>query len=427
MSNIVLWHNPEENIIPKTANITEVMTYNRCLTEKDIGQISIAYSNSAFEMAANFIWEKSMNKLRKFILSFGPEFVLEMMGIKDMTFLQKIPEKYTIDLSYELGIIPKVGKMKLTQCNEFMSYFLSTNCEEEMDVDTTNLIIRSCIEYVLQKDIEFSELEFYSFRDRLKKENFVEADSILKEIKESPYFYKKTIIRTLLNLISDTKGIELDNSFNNLSLIVPLIWDEISVEDRWLVGTAYTDAVNTNDSRKISVLKNLLLKLKGFDYVPENVRSNTFIDAAKNIIAVHNAMNNFYNEPQAVEYLYSLGTVIPRPAVGHCISALLCVKLGNYYSHSFGAQEKADELLRSMSRDKQLYYFEKILPYDELVLNKLKIDRCVERWCGIEFNANIKVLKTSNPLITSLIVATDSKDFQAIKNIATKLTSKLYN
>lgn len=427
MNQIVLWQSPYGKIIPKTATVSEIMNYNDCLSQKDVVQLSMAYQSEAFEMAANFIWEKTMNKLREYILSFGDEFALEMLGMRDPAILQKIPEKYAIDLSYELGIIPKIGKIKLTQCNEVISYYLSSNSEEEMDASTINFIIRTCVEYVLQQNVEFHDFEFCSFRDKLKDEALITGSSLLSEIESSPYFYKKTIVRTLLNLVDTEKGVKLDNTYNNLSLIIPIIWDTIASEDRWLIGTAYTEAVNTNNTRKVAVFKNLLLKLKGFDYVPENVRSNTFIDAAKRIIATHNGMNNFYNEPGAVDYLASLGTVIPGPAVGVCLTALLCVKLGSRYGYSFLAQGKADELLKTMSKEKRLYYYQKILPYDELILEKLKIEACAQRWCELEFNSDLEDIKTGSISLNRLITATKEKNLQTIRLCAEKISTKLYD
>lgn len=85
-------------------------------------------------------------------------------------------------------------------------------------------------------------------------------------------------------------------------------------DDKYPIGFAYAEVVNDGNEKVSSVLKSLLLKVKGFDYVPENLRSNTFINAAKNVISVHYSTNNFYNEPASIRNLASLGTIIPTPA-----------------------------------------------------------------------------------------------------------------
>ena len=75
-----------------------------------------------------------------------------------------------------------------------------------------------------------------------------------------------------------------------------------------------------------NVVKKILYNVHGFDYVPENLKSNSFKATAKNLIKVHDALNNFYNEPLAAKLLSSMGTMIPDPAVYDCInSVLICI------------------------------------------------------------------------------------------------------
>jgi hypothetical protein len=42
------------------------------------------------------------------------------------------------------------------------------------------------------------------------------------------------------------------------------------------------------------------LKVKGFDFVPGDLRSSAFIEAANEIPEAHGGLNNFYNEPVAM-------------------------------------------------------------------------------------------------------------------------------
>ena len=92
-------------------------------------------------------------------------------------------------------------------------------------------------------------------------------------------------------------------------------------------------------------LKQALLKVRGFNYVPENLRSQTFLKAAEAIVLrAHEGMNNFYNEEAPTINLEKLGTVIPAPALGPCITALLCVRLGNSYGTCWAAVPIASKM-----------------------------------------------------------------------------------
>jgi hypothetical protein len=141
--------------------------------------------------------------------------------------------------------------------------------------------------------------------------------------------------------------------------------------ERWQIGQAY--AIIFAEGNKIAAigLKKALLSVKGFDYVPETLRSDTFIRAAEDVLQAHEGMNNFYNEPRPMSILASLGTTIPMPAFPKCITATLAVRLGNKYGISFNAQDHASRILRRLSPNQWQYYLNECLPSDRLILEKL--------------------------------------------------------
>src|SRR5262249_14791977 len=140
------------------------------------------------------------------------------------------------------------------------------------------------------------------------------------------------------------------------------LWPKLRDPERWQVGNTYGQVYAEGLQAQTAGLKQALLKVRGFDYVPENLRSQTFIKAAEAIIRAHDGMNNFYNEESPTLNLEKLGTVIPAPAVGPCITALLCVKLGNLFGASWSASPIAERLLRKQGADRWTYYLDNVLP-----------------------------------------------------------------
>lgn len=138
-----------------------------------------------------------------------------------------------------------------------------------------------------------------------------------------------------------------------------------------------------------SGLKNALLKVGGFDYVPENLRSVTFKNAAKELLQVHFEFNNFYNEPAAIRKLADLGSTIPAPALIECMQAYLAVYLGNIYGVSTTAAGIAEEELGKITKDRWLYYFSKVIQNDEIVLYKVNTERQVTRFKSLLDNNDL--------------------------------------
>lgn len=117
--------------------------------------------------------------------------------------------------------------------------------------------------------------------------------------------------------------------------------------------------------------------------MPEDLRSNSFVKAAHDLLAAHEGMNNFYNEPGPTKTLEQMGSAIPIPAFPLCMSAVLSVRLGNYWGHSWDAQPAAQAILKRVSPDRWTYYLTQCLPTDDRILYKLLNEGPANRWSAL--------------------------------------------
>lgn len=103
-----------------------------------------------------------------------------------------------------------------------------------------------------------------------------------------------------------------------------------------------------------------------------------------------------------------MGNSIPAPAFGCCMTSVLACKLGNIYGISWDAQQYLDEILKTVSKDRWIYYLGSVLQNDRVILYKLTIDNIIDRWIDVvekynlyeldaEFSKDIKdILQYSN-------------------------------
>ncbi|MDE5896860.1 MAG: hypothetical protein K2H43_03490, partial [Clostridia bacterium] len=288
-------------------------------------------------------------------------------------------------------------------------------------------MVRSCVQHVLgYENIKF-EVSFASFREKLKTEIIGTEHPMYEQLLESPYFYKKTITKTLINLAKTLQdGAERENVFVNIGNVISGIWENLSSDDRWSVGRAYAQANNDGDVNFSKAVKSLLIKVKGFDYVPENLRSNSYIVAAKDLLSAHYGANNFYREPSYAKTLCEMGTSIPMPAFGNCMTAILACKLGNTYGISWDAQEYLDKLLDRVSPDRWRYYLANIFPTDEVVLYKLYVQsNALSRFIDVAVKYKLKDISFTNSGIGKLIQDLSNGNLTAAKNKCRDLYRKL--
>jgi len=425
---ITLWKSPNENSLPSNiSDIGALSDYIKAIKPRDTNKIESAFLSELYDMAAEFTWNRMINLLRDKVLSFGKDFVLEMLGRHDSgsdssDFLSEVE---IINLAADLGFINKTAKMQLLQDSETIRHYASKDAEEEMDHITALNCIKNCVKYVLSYEEDDYEFSFSNFRKKLREELITKDNELYLLLKESPYFYKKTAIRTFLNLSKTSESAELEKILANMVFILPSIWENLLPDDRRPVGFAYAEAVSDGNINLVKALKKVLLKVKGFDYVPENLRSLSFIEAANNLIKMHDGYDNFYNEAPAAKHLFSLGTSIPVPALGVCITAILTCKMGNRYGVSAGAQPYLDDLLQSITPERWEYYLSSVLPGEDRILYELLNSPQRKRWVELVLNYKLNDLEIRMKFVRGLIDSSVKKDHDSIKSYARKIIDKI--
>jgi hypothetical protein len=422
MSKLQLWQGPDGVVIPSDVNDTnQIVSYANSLTEKQKNQIVAAFQIKAYDMASEYAWKKAMVKLKETLATLGMKFIGEMLGRNDIDEYSNIDtaltDYSTIELAEQLGVVSATAALKLRQANELITHFFSKEATEEIDNISAIQVIKSSIQYILgESDISIA-IEFSNFRDRLLGETLQIKDPQVEQVINSPLFYLRTVTSILLSSIKNDKGARLEHSLANLNLLITSIWDSLGENDKWNIGTAYRDVTAAGNTTASAGLKNALLKVGGFDFVPENLRSVTFKKAARELLQTHFEMNNFYNEPLAIRKLANLGSTIPSPALIDCIQAYMVVFLGNSYGVSRAAYPIALEKLSEISRERWFYYFEKVITTDSVVLAKLSYSGKVNKFSDFLHNNSLidfTGLPKDNQLLYDAIINRKDKKAAAI-------------
>jgi hypothetical protein len=431
MSNIQLWQGPNGLIIPPSAkHANDIVPYAYYLTEKQKEQIISAFTMEAYDMAAEYAWKKAMVKLKETISTLGMKFIGEMLGrddIKESSSIENVlTDHTTIELAEQLGVIGKTAALKLRQANELITHYFSQDAESELDYADAFSIAKSSIQYILGEQNISVAIEFSKFRDRLLGETLKITDPQVEQLMESPLFYLRTTLTILLSSIKKDIGAKLEHALANFTLIIEPIWGKLAENDKWNIGTTYRDVTAAGNLIAASGLKNGLLKVNGFDFVPENLRSLTFKSLAKKVLETHYAYNNFYNEPAVVKQLASLGTTIPAPALTECMQAYLAVCIGNRYGVSTAAASIAADELSKITEARWIHYFSKIIQFDEVTLIKLdSTDSQIERFKRLLVSNNLDkftLLPDKNQIIYNAII---QSKYSVVKRIADEMYNKL--
>lgn len=375
------WRVTDKEIIPSDVmEVPRIVPYSNPtnLTVTQQNNIISAFNNHAYDMAVEYVWKKAITNLREHILELGEEFVGELVQRPEVGARVSVESVLTdynvIVIAEQLGMISHAGALDLRQAFETIQFYFSSEAVKEeavLDGLKAASIIKSCVANILSQPNMEIAVDFSNFRNRLFDEDIPIKDSQLVQLVNSSLFIVRTVITILSSSIRTKDGAVQEHSLNNFKVILPYIWDKISSDDKWRIGALYKDVVSDGDKKSAVIVKSALSLVGGFDYVPENLRSNTFIEIAQKLIEVHYEYDNFYKEPRVIKELASLGTIFPKPAMTRCIKALLLVFMGNGYGRSVAAVPIAEDQLNRIPFDDWADFLENVLPFDEQLVGAL--------------------------------------------------------
>jgi len=392
-TSITPWNPADQVIIPaKISSASDLVQYaDASLSNRDKKAIVAGFVSESYEMVATFVWAKAAATLKRQIATLGMEFVGEMLGRPDLDdgsdSSTAIGDYEAIGLAEDLGMVTTTQGLRLKHSLELVSHFSNLDhTPEEEDADGMEQLealglLRTCITSILGKPRFDAALKFADFREQLSNRTFKADDSDVLALKSSPYFFIRTTLSVLLATSKTAKSAALEHATGNIMVLIPIIWNTLKSPERWQVGQAYAEVTSNGNRIASAGLKKTLLAVKGFDYVPESLRSSSFTEVAARVLAAHFALNNFYKEEEPMNALESLGSSIPMPAFAKCMEAILAVRLGNGWGHAWSAQPAAEAMLKSLSDSQWEYYFNECFPRDKTVLDKLsQADNTIARW-----------------------------------------------
>lgn len=429
-NQLALWVPQKAIKIPPTAsNAKEILPFanSHQLSVRDGHQITAAFDRGHFEMASSFIWTKALSALKAQLGKLGIAFISEMLDRPDIDTSSSIDRVLTdyeaLRLAEELGVINSTGALRLRQSLESLTHYSSLSPEESdasMTVDEAVRVLRACVENVLgQQKIE-AAVNFKVFRDGLESKLFQSDDPDIIKLMSSPYFFYRASVRILLALIKSAKGAQLENALGNANLIIPLLWERLLGPEKYQIGRAYAELVSEGKSTATAGVRKVLLKVRGFDFVPEDLRSKSFSRAANAVLEAHEGMNNFHNEPAPMRLLEQMGSIIPIPAFPICMTAVLSVKLGNRYGISYEAQQYTKSVLETVRAERWSYFLNDCLKSDERLLYKLLLDKPRERWFALfsEFKLVEVVDALHDPDVKKLVLASSKGNATRVQALA---------
>ena len=435
-NGMIRWLNGGEAKLPGSARKpVQILGHAWQLNPKIQRQIVSAFEGGHYEMGLNFLWSRTVVSLKTELATVGIELLGEMLGKTDVGEHDDVEDILTardaIRLAGELGVVSPTDAMRLRHTHEIVAHFSRLGKEErereEIDESEAVVSLKACVNSVLARPRVEVAKKFVEFRKDLESKLFTAGDEKIRTLASSPYFFLRFTINILMNSAKTAVGAALEHCLSNTNVLLPELWPNLREAEKWHIGHTYAKVYADGKKTSMAGLREALLKVKGFDFVPENLRSNTFIQAAGDVLRAHDGMNNFYTELALMNKLNRLGTSVPNPALPACMTAVLSVFLGNRYGVSWTAKGVASKMLEKLSGDRWRFYLDEVLPNDERILSKLSYDEKPRAgWVNLVESSKLADLQIKNDRVSRLITAAAQKSDRDVEKQAKGLLGKYY-
>jgi hypothetical protein len=424
------WAPAEVVALPRNAPPAEIVRRAERLNERDRRAVVAAFESGSYEMAVTYVWFKAAARLRRQLSELGMEFVGEMLGRTDLTEasnpITDLRADEAIELAEQLAMISTTEAIRLRDGQALVSHFLDpeTSPSEGMLLEEAVCIVRACVVNFLREPEPSWHQPFLDLREKLETETLPDGAADLQTLAASPYSHVRTTLTVLLAQLKTAGGAKLEHVAGNVQALLPVMWPRLRDRDKWQVGETYAILHASNRPAAAAGLRKALMRVKGFDFVPETLRSDAFRATARAVLTAHLGADNRQLEPKPMEALANLGPCVPGPALADCFSAALCVKLGDRWGHSPAAQASVDRFLKPFRPEQWEYYFDRMLPGDRHVLEKLAYDDApLARWQELLESLDLEAIKP-DARVAKMLAPEPAKRSQ-VKRTAQALREKI--
>jgi len=452
LSGIESYGLPVENVLVSVDERATVFNnvgpvLNKISVDKKIDSIYFSKFLAAtavglFDAALNYLWDETISEIRKRVIQYDVQYFYDnaikneekrkkFKKAEDMTGLD---DSELIQGARNIGLISELGYKHLDYIR-FMRNWASAAHPNQNQLTGLNLIawMEICIKEVISLPLSDTVIEIQRLLVNIKSNELTEEDS-----KKIIPFFVDLSQQQVNHLALGFLGIYTDHdtsslTHQNIQYLIPSLWGRVDEETRDSIGIKYGKLIANGDQEGAKQVRNILDLVVGLSYIPEGIKTAEIENTIQNLLDIHHAMNNFYNEPIFAKQLYNIignGGEIPDQIKKKVVGGIVKVFLTNGNGIARSAEKYYINLIKQFNQKEALLAI--ISFTDERIASSLQFDLCEKKYKEL---LKLTKGKFTSPAIIELfdeienfsgrldLIAHDKKIKQKIENIKIILKS----
>jgi hypothetical protein len=351
----------ERTILPSDDQIAHLWTNLPRLIEKippehrseTIVRMCVAVAAGLFDSAVNYAWNAAVIELRNKVRRFGLPVIPQILDSDfDEAKLLDLKDAELLSLCLKLNLITEDGYFLLDQNRDIRNNFSAAHpTMGSLDEYEFLNFLNRCGSHALTNEKNPRGVDIKAFIAAIKASGFTTDQAALWVTRLTDTFdaQREALFGTLHGIFCDPASGEQSRQ-NALAIFSPFK-TLLSPKSQSELVDRHQEYKAKGDEKRSKASSQFFEKLGLLQLLGDSELHAIFTNASANLLGVHNAMNNFYNEPPFARRLAEIvaGSAVPASAQYTVVEAVTTCAVGNPYGISNAAMSYYFQMIRSFS------------------------------------------------------------------------------
>jgi len=324
------------------------------LRTEGLARMCVAVAAGLFDSAINYIWNTSVIELREKVKRFGLPVVEQLLSKSnfDEQALLDLKDSDLLSLCLKLNLVTEDGYFFLDQCRDIRNNFSAAHpVVGKVDDHEFIAFANRCAKYALGDEHNPVGVDISTFMTAVKGTRFSEEQKSqwVQRIERTHEAQQYLLFGTLHGIYSDPASVELSRV--NALMIAAEFAPHFTPKAKSDLINRHHDYIAKGDEKRHKASQQFFERLGMLALLGEHEFHSLLSNASKRLLGIHQAMDNFYNEPPFAERLLQLTQqgAIPDTAKEELVAVVVTCATGSPYGVSNAAVPHYHNIIQGFS------------------------------------------------------------------------------
>jgi hypothetical protein len=318
-----------------------------------LARMCIAISVGLLDSAINYAWNSAMIELRRKVREFGVPVVADIIAKPfSEKILGELQDSELLQLCLTLNFLTEDGYFKLDQCRDVRNNFSAAHPTiGQINSYEFAAFLSRCIEHALSNSANPKGVDAKTFLSAVRGNRFSEAILLYwtQAISATHEAQRESLMLTLHGIYCDSSVGE-EGRLNALA-VAKAFTSSFTAKTKSELIERHFGYISKNETGRIIASRAFFKALGMLDLLGDSEKHSIVVNAAKKLMNVHQAFNNFYNEPPFAQRLLEITSqlAVPPTAREEFVSSVVTCLVGNPYGTSDAAVPAYVSMVKSFT------------------------------------------------------------------------------